>query len=1062
MESVCQVLRSGAHISNDDVAFQLLHVEVLTPVEPLGRCDARDLCSDYHYGNEPNTDEFKSFNDLVSHVYVFGVTRSGASVLVQIHDFHPFFYVELSNGVVAHHVTFMLERSGLVRHSVVERKKMYGWCPDESDVTKTRKFKFLRLEFASVIHMRVAAKKLMNETSFNVCELNVGVTEKFLSLHDVRPCDWVRLKKATAVDATQRVSVSSLEVKCNVYDMYRDDAAPTCIAPLIIASVDIEAHSGDLHSFPNAQLPGDVVSVISTTFWVFGDTVPRLQVTQLLGDVDTSHATSTHVLIGYQSERELLCAWRDLIAVYANPDLVVSYNGSGFDFKYMNDRWKMQPRHAGGRFERLSRLLMQHTPLQEREMTSAAFGQNFLYTFPMPGRIQLDLYMYMKNNHKLDSYKLDFVCDTYLNDRKKVVLDSSAMATRMVDELFQQIITQTGEGEHTDAYRQTANDIKRSIAEREFQVAKQRISQWIADMNAATNSANEFEFHTWFRPLADLLGDNNYVRLFRMYTGSPTDRAAIADYCAVDAELVVLLIERLNVVSNVTQMSHVCTTLPNDVCNRGQQIKTYNLISRYALQRGYIMNTRSTGWNSEYEGATVLEPRAGFYTLPVITFDFASLYPSIMCARNLCPSSLVLDQQYLNLPGVTYEERTTGTQTWTFQTSVRGILPDILTSLLQARKDKKNEMKQYAKSSFEYRLCDSAQLALKVSANSVYGFCGFVNGHYSCLPVAALTTLYGREAIATTAQFMRSRYGATVVYGDTDSVMVTVPNIGCIQDAFAWAPTAAQQATELFPKPMKLEFEKVSCPFLSIGKKTYAAMKYEDVNTPGVVDVKGLAVVRRDTCAYIRTVLARVLDLVLRVNDLHAAYTYINEAVWKLARHQVDVDQFVTSSSYKAPESYVNKQQPQLTVVAKMEQRKAFDVPRIGDRVPYVVLAGSATKVSERAEDPVYARTHNLRLDMQYYLESLRTRLCVITDVLNYADLNVLFAEAERSANSVTQGKLAQWAVPKPNADALVVKPFAQPARKRTVLTFQHVPANKSVQPKVKKNKLKPIPLTSS
>eukprot|EP00967_Tisochrysis_lutea_P029442 scaffold34447_cov36-Tisochrysis_lutea.AAC.5 len=43
----------------------------------------------------------------------------------------------------------------------------------------------------------------------------------------------------------------------------------------------------------------------------------------------------------------------------------------------------------------------------------------------------------------------------------------------------------------------------------------------------------------------------------------------------------------------------------------------------------------------KYEGATVIEPKKGYYDDPVATLDFASLYPSIMMAHNLCYSTLV-------------------------------------------------------------------------------------------------------------------------------------------------------------------------------------------------------------------------------------------------------------------------------------------------------------------------------------------------------------------------------------------------------------------------------------
>lgn len=43
----------------------------------------------------------------------------------------------------------------------------------------------------------------------------------------------------------------------------------------------------------------------------------------------------------------------------------------------------------------------------------------------------------------------------------------------------------------------------------------------------------------------------------------------------------------------------------------------------------------------KYEGADVLDPIAGFYQDPIATLDFASLYPSIMMAHNLCYTTLI-------------------------------------------------------------------------------------------------------------------------------------------------------------------------------------------------------------------------------------------------------------------------------------------------------------------------------------------------------------------------------------------------------------------------------------
>ena len=42
-----------------------------------------------------------------------------------------------------------------------------------------------------------------------------------------------------------------------------------------------------------------------------------------------------------------------------------------------------------------------------------------------------------------------------------------------------------------------------------------------------------------------------------------------------------------------------------------------------------------------FEGATVIEPKRGYYDVPIATLDFSSLYPSIMMAHNLCYTTLL-------------------------------------------------------------------------------------------------------------------------------------------------------------------------------------------------------------------------------------------------------------------------------------------------------------------------------------------------------------------------------------------------------------------------------------
>lgn len=145
----------------------------------------------------------------------------------------------------------------------------------------------------------------------------------------------------------------------------------------------------------------------------------------------------------------------------------------------------------------------------------------------------------------------------------------------------------------------------------------------------------------------------------------------------------------------------------------------------------------------------------------------------------------------------------------------KGLLPTVLEDLLNARKRARAELK-VEKDPFRRAVLDGRQLALKISANSVYGFTGATTGKLPCLPISMSTTAFGRQMIERTKQEVEEKYttangyeaDAQVIYGDTDSVMV---KFGCrdLKKAMELGAEAAGFVTEKFIKPIKLEFEKV-------------------------------------------------------------------------------------------------------------------------------------------------------------------------------------------------------------------------------------------------------------
>lgn len=95
----------------------------------------------------------------------------------------------------------------------------------------------------------------------------------------------------------------------------------------------------------------------------------------------------------------------------------------------------------------------------------------------------------------------------------------------------------------------------------------------------------------------------------------------------------------------------------------------------------------------KFEGAIVIDPKRGFYTHPIATLDFASLYPSIMMAHNLCYTTLIPGDQYKKFDPKDIEQTPNGDYFLRTEKK-KGILPTILEELLTARKKAKKELKE--------------------------------------------------------------------------------------------------------------------------------------------------------------------------------------------------------------------------------------------------------------------------------------------------------------------------------------------------------------------------------
>jgi len=418
----------------------------------------------------------------------------------------------------------------------------------------------------------------------------------------------------------------------------------------------------------------------------------------------------------------------------------------------------------------------------------------------------------------------------------------------------------------------------------------------------------------------------------------------------------------------------------------------------------------------DYQGATVLPPQPGFYKDNfVVVLDFMSLYPSIMQAHNLCYTTLVSDPAELSrlsrLPHavtvsiatttdrelealeasgklvlvqypITHIDGRTGetfVRVYTFCQSLRGVLARILTHVLAARKAAKRAKKE-AVDPVQRDNLEGRQLALKVSANSTYGFtgCSPETGRLSCKPIAASVTTVGRAMIELTKRLVEARFpGAVVVYGDTDSVMVRLPSdVTDLRVAESVAERMAALVDAELHRKKKLEFEKTFKHMLLFPqKKTYAALSFEPGEDRGKVYIKGLDPVRRDRSLLQRDIVERMISIVVEQGDEDLATRELCAFLGKLGERRVPMRMFVMSKSIRR--HYANPEtQPQVHARRKLIAAGAEEVPPIGARIAFVFEGKRFKRAQTIAAAAVHpAHTSLERVNVSYYIQKLENPL---------------------------------------------------------------------------------------
>ena len=344
----------------------------------------------------------------------------------------------------------------------------------------------------------------------------------------------------------------------------------------------------------------------------------------------------------------------------------------------------------------------------------------------------------------------------------------------------------------------------------------------------------------------------------------------------------------------------------------------------------------ATSKKDKYKGGLVFEPEKGLYDKFVLVMDFNSLYPSIIQEYNICFTTVdrtALSEDEDRVPEVPEKQEL-------------GILPKLIATLVGRRKQVKSLMKDKSATPEQRSTWDIKQLALKLTANSMYGCLGYTKSRFYARPLAVLTTYKGREILRSTKELAESK-NLQVIYGDTDSVMINA-NVDNVSDALKVGHEFKKAVNDSY-KLLEIDIDNVFRRILLQAKKKYAAINLVEIDGKYVeqMEVKGLDMKRREYCALSKEVSSKLLNEILSGKDgeevIRDIHQYLREISSQMREMKVPVMKYTIYTKLgKAPKDYPNADSMPQVQVALRELAKGKTV-RKDDVISYIV-ADDGTK----------------------------------------------------------------------------------------------------------------------
>jgi len=373
-------------------------------------------------------------------------------------------------------------------------------------------------------------------------------------------------------------------------------------------------------------------------------------------------------------------------------------------------------------------------------------------------------------------------------------------------------------------------------------------------------------------------------------------------------------------------------------------------------------------------------PEPGIYD-NLAVLDFRGLYPSIIVSYNIDPETLMKkgkDDAFVSPTEARFSKKE------------MGLVPSVLDYLVDMRGKIKRELKKLDKSSPAYVKMNARSHALKILANSFYGYLGYARSRWYSRPCAESVTAWGRKHIMETIE-KAEKQGFQVLYADTDSVFLIYKDKEKVLRFM-------EEVNAALPEKMELELEGFYSRGVFVSKKGTeergAKKKYAMIGEDGRIKIRGFELVRRDWSDIAKETQLRVLEAILKEGSKEKAVSIVRETVENLQKGKVPLEKLAISTQIgKDPKNYEVKS-PEISAAKKM--LKAGMHVEKGSIVSFVI-GKEGKSISEKAEPLELAKDY----DVDYYINhQVLPAVMKILKELGYDEYSMKHGGKQKSLDS--------------------------------------------------------------